>query len=88
MAFWRIVSAAFIFGLALYVFLPTTGPASEVAEQYLTSTKEIPPLGIGTWLSDRDQVAHAVGFALESGYDHIDAALIYSTLNPRKSCPG
>ncbi|WYZ40901.1 hypothetical protein EsH8_IV_001242 [Colletotrichum jinshuiense] len=39
---------------------------------------EIPPLGLGTWLSDKGQVAHAVSFAVgEVGYDHIDAARIY-----------
>ncbi|KAI1498912.1 Aldo/keto reductase [Biscogniauxia marginata] len=38
---------------------------------------DIPQLGLGTWLSDRDKVAHAVEFALDSGYNHIDAALIY-----------
>lgn len=77
MTFWRIISAAFIFGLALYVFLPTAGPASEVVEQYSTSVKDIPQFGLGTWLSDRGKVAHAVEFALDSGYTHIDAALIY-----------
>ncbi|KAI1367064.1 aldo/keto reductase [Xylaria arbuscula] len=38
---------------------------------------EIPSIGLGTWLSDRDKVAHAVEFALNSGYNHVDAALIY-----------
>ncbi|KAI1277522.1 aldo/keto reductase [Xylaria sp. FL0933] len=38
---------------------------------------EIPSIGLGTWRSDRDKVAHAVEIALESGYKHIDAALIY-----------
>lgn len=39
---------------------------------------EIPALGLGTWLSDRDLVPHAVEFGLKNGYDHIDAAWIYS----------
>ncbi|KAK3332643.1 aldo/keto reductase [Cercophora scortea] len=38
---------------------------------------DIPHLGMGTWLSDRDKVAHAVKYALKSGYNHVDAALIY-----------
>ncbi|TEA13929.1 putative oxidoreductase [Colletotrichum sidae] len=44
----------------------------------LSGLSSIPPLGLGTWLSDKSKVAHAVEFALgEAGYDHIDAALIY-----------
>lgn len=39
---------------------------------------DIPALGLGTWLSDRDKVPHAVEFGLKNGYDHIDAAWIYS----------
>lgn len=39
--------------------------------------QEIPPLGLGTWLSDREKVPHAVEFGLKNGYDHIDAAWIY-----------
>lgn len=38
---------------------------------------DIPALGLGTWLSDRDKVPHAVEFGLKNGYDHIDAAWIY-----------
>ncbi|KAM7191619.1 NADP-dependent oxidoreductase domain containing protein [Naviculisporaceae sp. PSN 640] len=38
---------------------------------------DIPPIGLGTWLSDRDKVADAVEYALKSGYRHIDAAWIY-----------
>lgn len=39
--------------------------------------EDIPPLGLGTWLSDRDKVPHAVEFGLQNGYEHIDAAWIY-----------
>lgn len=38
---------------------------------------DIPALGLGTWLSDRDRVPHAVEFGLKNGYEHIDAAWIY-----------
>ncbi|KAK2615830.1 hypothetical protein N8I77_002556 [Diaporthe amygdali] len=38
---------------------------------------DIPALGLGTWLSDRDSVPHAVEFGLKNGYEHIDAAWIY-----------
>lgn len=46
-----------------------------------TALDDIPRLGLGTWLSDRDKVPHAVEFGLQNGYDHIDAAWIY-----RESC--
>lgn len=42
-----------------------------------TALEEIPPLGLGTWLSDREKVPHAVEFGLQNGYEHIDAAWIY-----------
>lgn len=42
-----------------------------------TALRDIPPLGLGTWLSDREKVPHAVEFGLKNGYDHIDAAWIY-----------
>ncbi|PSR97612.1 aldo/keto reductase [Coniella lustricola] len=41
------------------------------------AVEDIPALGLGTWLSDRDSVPHAVEFGLKHGYDHIDAAWIY-----------
>lgn len=44
-----------------------------------TALRDIPPLGLGTWLSDRETVPHAVEFGLKNGYDHIDAAWIYRT---------
>lgn len=44
-----------------------------------TGLEDIPSLGLGTWLSERDKVSHAVEYAIGSaGYNHIDAALIYS----------
>ncbi|KUI56652.1 Alcohol dehydrogenase [NADP(+)] [Cytospora mali] len=43
--------------------------------------KDIPALGLGTWLSDKDLVPHAVEFGLNNGYDHIDAAWIYRNEN-------
>ncbi|KAI2781671.1 putative dihydrodiol dehydrogenase [Daldinia loculata] len=47
------------------------------AERHISRVKDIPKIGLGTWLSDREKVAHAVEYALDSGYNHIDAALIY-----------
>lgn len=49
-----------------------TSPAAAVV-------RDIPSFGLGTWLSDRDEVADAVDLALRSGYNHIDAAAIYRT---------
>lgn len=47
-----------------------------------TALSEIPPLGLGTWLSNRAEVPHAVEFGLQNGYDHIDAAWIYRKSHP------
>lgn len=43
-----------------------------------TAVQDIPSLGLGTWLSDREKVPHAVEFGLQNGYNLIDAAWIYS----------
>lgn len=53
--------------------------ASLFAATTCTALQEIPPLGLGTWLSDREKVPHAVEYGLQNGYDHIDAAWIYRT---------
>ncbi|PYI28100.1 putative dihydrodiol dehydrogenase [Aspergillus indologenus CBS 114.80] len=37
----------------------------------------IPPLGLGTWQIPKSKTAEVVQFALENGYRHLDAALIY-----------
>ncbi|KAI1338523.1 putative dihydrodiol dehydrogenase [Xylariaceae sp. FL0016] len=52
-------------------------PSPSYIHSRLHGVKDIPSFGLGTWLSDREKVAHAVDFALEKGYNHIDAALIY-----------
>ncbi|KAM0354787.1 hypothetical protein ACHAPU_000608 [Fusarium lateritium] len=38
---------------------------------------DIPSFGLGTWLAEKGQVAHAVEYALKGGYRHIDAAAVY-----------
>ncbi|KAI0134280.1 aldo/keto reductase [Xylariales sp. AK1849] len=71
MAFFKATLAAAVCALAL----SSSTPAS--AESSIAGVKDIPALGFGTWLSDTGKVAHAVEFALNTGYDHVDAALIY-----------
>lgn len=65
------------------VYLKTIAAAAAtagLAHAALPGLDKIPALGLGTWLSDKGKVAHAVEFALgEVGYDHIDAAKIYSS---------
>ncbi|KAI1488787.1 Aldo/keto reductase [Biscogniauxia mediterranea] len=53
------------------------GIASTTTSPGADRLKDIPQFGLGTWLSDRNKVAHAVEFALGHGYNHIDAARIY-----------
>ncbi|KAK7402468.1 hypothetical protein QQX98_011795 [Neonectria punicea] len=43
----------------------------------LNSGYAIPAIGLGTWQSGPNEVAHAVEFALKHGYRHIDAAAVY-----------
>ncbi|CAG7915955.1 unnamed protein product [Penicillium olsonii] len=43
----------------------------------LNTGAQIPAVGLGTWRSEPGQVRQAVSFALQNGYSHIDAALIY-----------
>ncbi|KAI1376196.1 Aldo/keto reductase [Hypoxylon crocopeplum] len=43
----------------------------------LNSGYTIPAIGLGTWQSKPNEVAHAVESALKSGYRHIDAAACY-----------
>ncbi|KAF9875462.1 NADPH-dependent d-xylose reductase [Colletotrichum karsti] len=68
-------------GGGLMVFLKaltTAAAAAGLAQASLPGLDKIPALGLGTWLSDKGKVAHAVEFAVgEVGYDHIDAAKIY-----------
>ncbi|KAI0516752.1 aldo/keto reductase [Xylaria bambusicola] len=80
MTFFKTISAVLLVGV--YVYFAAT-------QYWIVSTRppvrtevhgggiEIPSFGLGTWLSDEDKVAHAVEFALKSGYNHVDAALIY-----------
>lgn len=81
MSFLKATFAALLLGasvclLAKQYWFPAV-PAA-VSTEPLRAGLEIPPIGLGTWLSDRSRVAHAVEHALKSGYNHIDAALIYS----------
>jgi hypothetical protein len=81
MALARVAVTALFVGATLYLlaiqyWLPSAAPL--LRTKHHEAGIEIPSIGIGTWLSDRDKVAHAVQFALESGYNHVDAALIYS----------
>ncbi|TFY62454.1 hypothetical protein EVG20_g6701 [Dentipellis fragilis] len=43
----------------------------------LSNGKTIPQIGLGTWLSEPNEVENAVVWAIEAGYRHIDCAMIY-----------
>ena len=45
--------------------------------QTLSTGMKIPALGLGTWLSTKDEVYNAVIKAVEVGYRHIDTACCY-----------
>ncbi|KAI1382395.1 Aldo/keto reductase [Hypoxylon crocopeplum] len=66
---------AFMRALSTAAILTTT--LSVAVGSGTSRVRDIPHFGLGTWLSDRAKVAHAVEYALDSGYNHVDAALIY-----------
>ncbi|KAI1107972.1 Aldo/keto reductase [Jackrogersella minutella] len=70
----EVISAVAMIITPFYAFLPLLAPPV-AAESH--GIDDIPRFGLGTWLSDKAKVAHAVEYALKSGYNHVDAALIY-----------
>ncbi|OTA86720.1 hypothetical protein M434DRAFT_399776, partial [Hypoxylon sp. CO27-5] len=76
MTFLPVLSGLAAIGTPLFALISLLAPPV-VAESHSEHVRDIPHFGLGTWLSDRDKVAHAVQYALDSGYNHIDAALIY-----------
>ncbi|KAI2629536.1 putative dihydrodiol dehydrogenase [Hypoxylon sp. NC1633] len=75
MTFIHVQSAVITFATILCTFLSTTHQVA--ADGRVARVDDIPQLGLGTWLSGREKVAHVVQYALDTGYRHIDAALIY-----------
>ncbi|KAK7458424.1 glycosyl hydrolase family 10 [Colletotrichum acutatum] len=68
----------FCFVMVYLKTLVAAAAGAGLAQASLSGLDKIPPLGLGTWLSDKSKVADAVAFAVgEVGYNHIDAALIY-----------
>ncbi|GAA5825453.1 hypothetical protein JCM5353_003632 [Sporobolomyces roseus] len=49
----------------------------EVPSVKLSSSGEIPLVGLGTWQSKPGEVAEAVKTAIQNGYRHIDGAFVY-----------
>ncbi|KAI1780187.1 Aldo/keto reductase [Hypoxylon cercidicola] len=75
MPFAQPLSAFSVFAGFLALFPASTLGVAE--GDVITRVRDIPHFGLGTWLSDKEKVAHAVEYALDLGYNHIDAALIY-----------
>jgi diketogulonate reductase-like aldo/keto reductase len=53
-----------------------TGKSDEV-RYHTVPLSYLPPLGLGTWQLPKSKAAKIVKVALEKGYRHIDAAMIY-----------
>lgn len=73
----KVLLAIALFGIITYraAWSPFKEKISDPAQAALHH--EIPPFGLGTWLSERKEVSHAVDYALNAGYRHIDAAYAY-----------
>ncbi|KAI9163683.1 oxidoreductase [Paramyrothecium foliicola] len=64
-------------GVIAHALVTPHAQEQSLADAGLRSKQEIPQIGLGTWLSERDKVAQAVDYALGTGYTHIDAAYAY-----------
>ncbi|KAJ5219926.1 dihydrodiol dehydrogenase [Penicillium chermesinum] len=70
-----IISLALIWNISSPALSPPDDGAS--ADYDKTVLTYIPPLGLGTWQLPKDKAPGIVQRALENGYRHIDAALVY-----------
>ncbi|KAF4973862.1 hypothetical protein FZEAL_9180 [Fusarium zealandicum] len=77
MGFLRPIFVVACFGLAAYTLLSLAEMSEPLLRSPVAGHPEIPSFGLGTWLSKKGEVAHAVEYALKSGYRHIDAAAAY-----------
>ncbi|OQE40996.1 hypothetical protein PENCOP_c005G05905 [Penicillium coprophilum] len=72
-----LVTLAIIFNL-FQQFPPLSVTSGMNSEEYKPAPLlYIPPLGLGTWQISKSKTSTVVKFAIEKGYRHIDAALIY-----------
>jgi hypothetical protein len=84
MAFLRALSVAAVFAVALYFLLPSTrGPhAAEPSPGYAGKGIEIPPLGLGTWLSEYDKVKIGSVMYFQASADLFDIGFSCSRVCP------
>lgn len=75
MSFFQVISATLV-AVPLLLIQPLLTPPVAAQAQW-SRIHDIPAFGLGTWRSEGDDAAHAVKYALELGYTHIDAAHIY-----------
>lgn len=78
---WTCVAFSFIIVTLITVtvfrnYQPSFPDSKSDELQYHTLTY-LPPLGLGTWQLPKSKAAKIVKVALEKGYRHIDAAMIY-----------
>ncbi|KAK9252618.1 NADP-dependent oxidoreductase domain-containing protein [Lipomyces tetrasporus] len=74
-----VIHATFSIASSVGYTMTTTQITTSPTDMFfkLNTGTTIPAIGLGTWLSDPDQVKNAVKEALKIGYRHIDTAAIY-----------
>ncbi|KAF4450497.1 glycerol dehydrogenase [Fusarium albosuccineum] len=77
MGFVKAFSVLTVISVTTYTLLSLATPSIPLIVSLDDDQHEIPSFGLGTWLSEKGKVAHAVEYALKGGYRHIDAAAIY-----------
>ena len=72
--------------LATSLLLLPGAAADSDQSAIVESRGDIPPIGLGTWLSPKKEVKHAAQYALDTGYTHIDAARVYGEQPQSGTC--
>jgi hypothetical protein len=83
LVWWACFAFSFVVIISIIISIfPKSHPSfsndrSDELQDYTAPLTYLPPVGLGTWQLQKSKAAKIVKFALEKGYRHIDAAMIY-----------